>query len=62
MYDNALAVVEVKANLERMLKVQDKLDTLKDGYYKIVHEQGIEQTEELLSQLDGEIRKIEASL
>lgn len=55
MCDNTLDVAELKAHLELLLKIQDKLDTLKDKYCIIVSEEDSEKWEELLSQLDDEI-------
>lgn len=60
--ENTLNVAELKAYLELIIKVQGKLDFLKEDYYKIDSEEDFEQTEEVLSQLDDKIQKIERNL
>lgn len=62
MNKNTLDVAELKAHIELILKIQEKLDSLKEDYYKIVSKEDFEQMEELLSQPEDEIRKIEVSL
>lgn len=50
--ENTLGVAKLQTHLRADFKIQDKFESSKEEYYKIVTEEDFKQTEELLFQLD----------
>ncbi|GFQ90842.1 DUF1758 domain-containing protein [Trichonephila clavata] len=53
---------ELQAQLDFIVKLQEKFELLKEEYYRVVTEEEFEDIEISLAEMDDEIQKIEVSL
>lgn len=55
-------IEEIKIKLDRVRKLNEQIDCLRLGYYKVVKDEDLDETENNLAEIESDILKLEVSL